>query len=94
MSLNLLYDREQKEPIQMAGARELLEKLNITYIEAEYYDFTNLFFLPYYNELSFYPLLNLIYLHLYLPAAFLNISFFLLFFDISPMSTIHIFHME
>lgn len=36
----LLYDREQKEPIQMAGARELLEKLNITYIEAEYYDFT------------------------------------------------------
>ena len=29
----LLYDREQKEPIQMAGARELLEKLNITLIQ-------------------------------------------------------------
>lgn len=35
----LLYDREQKEPAQMMGARELLEKLNIAYIEAEYYDF-------------------------------------------------------
>ena len=35
----LLYDREQKEPVQMAGARAFLEDCGIPYIEAEKYDF-------------------------------------------------------
>ncbi|MDL2302297.1 CDP-glycerol glycerophosphotransferase family protein [Lachnospiraceae bacterium OttesenSCG-928-D06] len=35
----LLYDREQKEPEQMEGARDFLVSHHINFCEAEYYDF-------------------------------------------------------